>query len=95
MSIQAQALSSPPSDRKAWAALTEQGLQSRQALVGGLQALGGQIGFIDLEFSVGRLGPGDLKRINRELKSLMFRAASVSIPFLSEIYANGFNAEVF
>ena len=30
---------------------------------------------VDLEISVGRLGPGDLKKISGELQSLMFRAS--------------------
>lgn len=75
MSIQSQALLSPPSDRGSWAALAEQGDGQRQSLVGGVRGLFGQIGFVDLEISVGRLGPGDLKKVNGELKSLMYRAA--------------------
>ena len=74
LSIQSSALSTRPSDHTSWAALTEQGYASRQGLITGARGLLGQIGMIDLEISVGRLGPGDLKRISRELQSLMFRA---------------------
>lgn len=81
MSLQSQALASRPSDHKTWAEITEKSYTSREVLVAGTQSLLGQIGMIDLEVSVGRLGPGDLKRINAELKSLMFRAASVKCSF--------------
>lgn len=75
ISIQSQALSSLPSDHKSWKERTEQGVGFRRSLVMGVQGLQGQIGMLELEFSVGRLGPGDLKRVSGELKSLMFRAA--------------------
>lgn len=58
--------------------MMNQAYTSRRALVAGTQGLLGQIGMTDLEISVGRLGPGDLKRISVELKSLMFRATYVA-----------------
>lgn len=75
LSVQSSALSAQPSDHAAWAALTEEGAASRQGLLAAGQGLLGQIGMVDLEVSVGRLGPGDLKRISSELQSLMFRAS--------------------
>ncbi|TFK38741.1 hypothetical protein BDQ12DRAFT_712685 [Crucibulum laeve] len=77
LNIQSEALKSRPSDRKAWAELNAKGNGYRQALAAGTEGLLGQIGMIDLEFSVGRLGPGDLKKISGELKSLMFRAVGI------------------
>ena len=73
--ILSSALSTQPSDHKSWAALTEEGSASRQKLLATAQGLLGQIGMVDLEVSIGRLGPGDLKRISGELQSLMFRAS--------------------
>lgn len=77
LSVQSSALSAQPSDHAAWAALTEEGAASRQGLLAAGQGLLGQIGMVDLEVSVGRLGPGDLKRISSELQSLMFRASGL------------------
>ncbi|KAF7311860.1 hypothetical protein MIND_00196700 [Mycena indigotica] len=37
----------------------------------------GRIGLIDLEISMGRLGPGDLKRIAPEIRALGFRVAAL------------------
>ncbi|KAG6854200.1 hypothetical protein C0991_009513 [Blastosporella zonata] len=56
------------------------GQGARRLLLAGTQGLLGQIGMIDLEFSFGRLGPGDLKRISNELKSVMFRASITPPP---------------
>jgi hypothetical protein len=78
LSIQAATLSAQPSDHAAWAALTDQGYATRQGLITASQGLLGQIAMVDLEISVGRLGPGDLKRISGELQSLMFRATWVA-----------------
>jgi hypothetical protein len=75
LSVQSSALATQPSDHAAWAALADEGYASRQGLLAAVQGLLGQIGTVDLEFSVGRLGPGDLKRISGELQSLMFRAS--------------------
>ncbi|KAG6910622.1 hypothetical protein DXG01_009131 [Tephrocybe rancida] len=77
LSYQTKALESTPSDHENWAELTKSGQASRQTLLTGTQGLLGQIGMTDLEFSVGRLGPGDLKRISNELKSIMFRASGL------------------
>lgn len=78
LSLQSQALKSLPSDHKKWAELTNKSHAMRQALVAANQGLLGQIGMTDLEFSMGRLGPGDLKRLSEELRSLTFKAALVS-----------------
>ncbi|RDB27383.1 Uncharacterized protein C57A7.05 [Hypsizygus marmoreus] len=77
MALQSKSLNSRPSDRKVWDKLTDESYTSRQTLIAGTQGLLGQIGMTDLELSVGRLGPGDLKRICVELKSVMFRAAGL------------------
>ncbi|TFK67683.1 hypothetical protein BDN72DRAFT_87052 [Pluteus cervinus] len=75
--IQNEALASKPSDHQKWASITESGIEVRKRLIGGVQLLLNQIGLIDLEISVGRLGPSDLKRINKELKSLMFTSTGL------------------
>lgn len=63
ISLQSQALSSRPSDHKSWSALASQGTALRRGLIAGSQGLTAQVGFVDLEVSVGRLGPGDLKKV--------------------------------
>ncbi|KAJ7093436.1 hypothetical protein B0H15DRAFT_832325 [Mycena belliarum] len=78
LSLQGTTLTTRPSDHVAWAALTEKVVATRAALAGGLAALGAQIGLIDLEISVGRLGPGDLKRFAPELRALAFRASGLT-----------------
>lgn len=75
--LQNEVLNSRPSDRAAWARATARANGFREALIRGTQSLLIQIGTIDLEFSIGRLGPKDLKKANAELKSLMFRAAGL------------------
>ena len=77
LSLQNEVLKSRPSDRAAWARATARANGFREALIRGTQSLLSQIGTIDLEFSIGRLGPKDLKKVNAELKSLMFRAAGL------------------
>jgi hypothetical protein len=77
LSLQNEVLNSRPSDRAAWTRATARANGFREALIRGTQSLLSQIGTIDLEFSIGRLGPKDLKKINAELKSLMFRAAGL------------------
>jgi len=77
LSLQNEVLNSRPSDRAAWARATARANGFREALIRGTQSLLSQIGTIDLEFSIGRLGPKDLKKVNAELKSLMFRAAGL------------------
>ncbi|KAG6817295.1 hypothetical protein H0H87_010637 [Tephrocybe sp. NHM501043] len=77
LSHQTKALELIPSEHENWTELTKLGQGARQLLLAGTQGLLGQIGMIDLEFSVGRLGPSDLKRISNELKSVMFRASGI------------------
>ncbi|KAG6885510.1 hypothetical protein C0993_000760 [Termitomyces sp. T159_Od127] len=77
LSFQSKALESIPSDHATWTELTTSSQAARQKLLASTQGLLGQIGVVDLEFSVGRLGPGDLKRISRELKSIVFRASAL------------------
>jgi hypothetical protein len=58
---------------------------ARAGLSGALAALGAQIGLIDLEVSVGRLGLSDLERFAPEIRALGFRASSVHPP----VFTNG------
>ena len=53
-------------------------MELRTALTAGVEAVTGQLKLIDLDVSVGRLGPADLKRINAELKYIMFHARYVT-----------------
>ncbi|KAJ7083898.1 hypothetical protein C8R44DRAFT_894338 [Mycena epipterygia] len=71
---QTTALGTRPSDREAWAELGGGGLPAC-GLSGGLAALSGHIALIDLEVSVGRLGPADLKRLAPEVRGLGLRVA--------------------
>ncbi|KAJ6509663.1 hypothetical protein DFH09DRAFT_1100718 [Mycena vulgaris] len=75
LSLQATALAARPSDHAAWAGVAGKVAAARAGLGGGLAALAAQIGLIDLEISVGRLGPGDLKRLAPEFRSLGFRTS--------------------
>ncbi|KAJ7474206.1 hypothetical protein FB451DRAFT_1248307 [Mycena latifolia] len=77
LSLQATALGTRPSDHEAWAGVTEKVAATRAGLGAGLAGLAAQIGLIDLEISVGRLGPGDLKRIAPEIRALGFRASGL------------------
>ncbi|KAJ7612695.1 hypothetical protein FB45DRAFT_939576 [Roridomyces roridus] len=74
LSLQNAALAEKPSDHVKWAGVAEKVVSARIAIGGGLAALAAQIGLIDLEISVGRLGPGDLKRLAPEIRGLGFRA---------------------
>jgi hypothetical protein len=73
--MQSEALSSVPSDREAWRDITSRGNELRDKLTAGTDVLLKQIGLINLDFSVGRLGPADLHEIETKLRSVMFRAA--------------------
>jgi len=75
--MQSEALSSVPSDREAWQDLTSRANELREKLLEGTDALSKQIGLINLDISVGRLGPSDLRQMNAKLKSVVFRAAYV------------------
>ncbi|KAF8638679.1 hypothetical protein AX17_002024 [Amanita inopinata Kibby_2008] len=77
MELQSKALSTRPSNHQEWSELAQQGSKYRQAIISSTQALVGQISMIDLEVSIGRLGPGDLKKVSAELRSLSFRASGL------------------
>ncbi|KAG5725819.1 hypothetical protein E4T56_gene2441 [Termitomyces sp. T112] len=77
LDYQTKALESTPSDRATWTQFTNLSQAMRQKLLASAQGLLGQIGVVDLEISVGRLGPQDLKRISQELKSIVFRASAL------------------
>ncbi|KAG6901993.1 hypothetical protein C0995_005793 [Termitomyces sp. Mi166 len=77
LDYQTKALESRPSDHATWTQLTSLSQAARQKLLASTHGLLGQIGVVDLEFSVGRLGPGDLKRVSQELKSIVFRASAL------------------
>lgn len=77
--MQSTALSSVPSDREAWRDTTSRANELRDKLTKGTDALGKQISLINLDFSVGRLGPADLHEMDAKLRSVMFRAAYVYI----------------
>ncbi|PPQ95766.1 hypothetical protein CVT26_015853 [Gymnopilus dilepis] len=75
--LQSEALESRPSDYENWADLNTRGQKLRQSLVNATEAVITQLRLIGLDTSIGRLGPSDLKKINAELKSIMFRAAGL------------------
>uniref|UniRef100_A0A8H7YBR5 Putative ER transporter 6TM N-terminal domain-containing protein n=1 Tax=Psilocybe cubensis TaxID=181762 RepID=A0A8H7YBR5_PSICU len=72
--LQSETLALRPSDHEAWTKLNARGTQLRTSLVAATDAVSDQLKLIDLDTSIGRLGPADLKKINLELKSIMFRA---------------------
>ncbi|KAF8060806.1 hypothetical protein FPV67DRAFT_1673642 [Lyophyllum atratum] len=91
---QSEALNSVPTDQKNWAEIMERGQAARQKLVAGTQTLLDQISMVDLEISIGRLGPGDLLRISTELKSLMFRATGLHAFLIFVNNTNTLHAEI-
>ncbi|KAJ6459650.1 hypothetical protein C8R45DRAFT_553978 [Mycena sanguinolenta] len=77
LSLQSTALGTPPSDHAAWDALAGKISATRTAFGGALTALSAQIALIDLEFSVGRIGPGDVKGLAPELRAVGLRASGL------------------
>ncbi|KIM39015.1 hypothetical protein M413DRAFT_447379 [Hebeloma cylindrosporum] len=75
--LQSETLEALPSDHEAWAERNARGVQFRSELLTGLQTVTEQLNLIDLDTSIGRLGPADLKKVNAELKSIMFRAGGL------------------
>ncbi|KAG7439538.1 uncharacterized protein BT62DRAFT_913251 [Guyanagaster necrorhizus] len=75
--LQAETLQTSASDHEAFERLIRRGKTYRTSLVVGFQGLQGQISFIDLESSMGRLGAADLKQVNKELKTLTNRTAGL------------------
>ncbi|KAF7437434.1 hypothetical protein PC9H_004273 [Pleurotus ostreatus] len=73
LDLLSQALSSRPSDRATWESFTHTGTNLRQVVTEGAQGLLGQTALLDVEFSLGKLGPGDLKKVSGEVKSLIFQ----------------------
>ncbi|KAF8798312.1 hypothetical protein BYT27DRAFT_7177807 [Phlegmacium glaucopus] len=76
--MQSEALSSVPSDRETWKDITSRANEVRGKLTEGTDALSKQISLINLDCSVGRLGPTDLRQMNTKLKSAMFRATGLN-----------------
>ncbi|KAJ7207441.1 hypothetical protein GGX14DRAFT_698162 [Mycena pura] len=77
LSLQSEALHTHPSDYEKWAAGAAKTAAARAGLGAGLVGLSAQIGLIDLEISVGRLGPGDLKRFALEVRALGVRVSGL------------------
>ncbi|KAL1742634.1 hypothetical protein HDZ31DRAFT_42783 [Schizophyllum fasciatum] len=74
ITLQNEALGKRPSDHEGWQALTGRGRALGGKLDAGVQGLVGQVKLVGVEWSMGRLGPGDLKKISKGLESLAFRA---------------------
>lgn len=66
-----------PSDREGWRGITSRANAVRDKLTAGTNALLMQISLINLDFSVGRLGPADLREMNARLRLVLLRAAYV------------------
>ncbi|KAJ7909256.1 hypothetical protein B0H13DRAFT_2192889 [Mycena leptocephala] len=77
LALQGTALRTRPSEHGKWGAVGGEILAARAALGAGLAGLWAQIGLIDLELSMGRLGPGDLKRLAPEVRALGLRASGL------------------
>ncbi|KAF9560292.1 hypothetical protein CPC08DRAFT_708223 [Agrocybe pediades] len=75
--LQNEALDSKPSDKETWAERNARGNELRSMLVNATEAITAQIKLIDMDWSLGRLGPSDLKKFNAELKSIMFRVVGL------------------
>ncbi|KAJ7328509.1 hypothetical protein DFH08DRAFT_884074 [Mycena albidolilacea] len=77
LELQATALATRPSDHKAWDALAGKIASTRTSFGAALAALNAQLGLIGLEFSVGRLGPGDLQRLAPEMRAVGLRGSGL------------------
>ncbi|KAF7330042.1 hypothetical protein MKEN_00268300 [Mycena kentingensis (nom. inval.)] len=77
LAIQSDALHSQPSDHAKWATGVAKSAAARAGLSARLAGLSAQIGLIDMEISMGRLGPADLRRLSPEIRALGFRAAGL------------------
>ncbi|CAA7266340.1 unnamed protein product [Cyclocybe aegerita] len=75
--LQNEALSTRPSDHEKWEDMDARGAVLRTRLIEGVEELVQRIGLIDLDSSLGRLGPADLKKFSAEIKSMMFRAGAL------------------
>ncbi|KAF8179112.1 hypothetical protein BJ912DRAFT_1128563, partial [Pholiota molesta] len=75
--LQSEALRLAPSDHATWAEISARGSALRENLTSALNDVTSQLKLINLDTSIGRLGPSDLKRVNVELKSMMFRATGL------------------
>ncbi|KAF9527115.1 hypothetical protein CPB83DRAFT_856773 [Crepidotus variabilis] len=87
--LQGQALQLQPSDHETWRELYAKVSEVRLELIQGADSLSSQLGLIGLDFSVGRLGPEDLRRMLGELRSLFFRTGSIQS---FQAYVNDRNA---
>ncbi|KIM39011.1 hypothetical protein M413DRAFT_447369 [Hebeloma cylindrosporum] len=75
--LQSETFQTAPSDQEAWAEINARGVQLRSQLISGVETVTGQLKLIDLDTSIGRLGPTDLKKVSAELRSTMFRAGGL------------------
>ncbi len=57
-----------------WAQMNAKGTLLRERLIRAVNEVNSQLKFINIDTSIGRLGPSDLRKINTELRSIMFRA---------------------
>lgn len=57
-----------------WTQMNAKGTLLREQLIRAVNEVSNQLKFINIDTSIGRLGPSDLRKINAELKSIMFRA---------------------
>ncbi|CAK5272819.1 unnamed protein product [Mycena citricolor] len=77
LGLQGSVLSTDPTDQETWSGIAAKAATARAGLAGGLAGVGAQIGMIDMEISIGRLGPTDLKRMVSELRALGFRVSGL------------------
>ncbi|KAJ3509937.1 hypothetical protein NLJ89_g4950 [Agrocybe chaxingu] len=91
--LQNEALNTSPSDHEKWEDMNARGAVLRTKLIEGVEELVQKIGLIDLDSSLGRLGPADLKKFSTEIKSMMFRAGALHSFQVFVNDANTFNAQ--
>ncbi|CAK5266926.1 unnamed protein product [Mycena citricolor] len=75
--LQSEALEAHPSDHKKWAQLSNKSVGTRTGLIAGITGIMSQVGLLDLEISLGRLGPGDLKKLAPEIRGLGMRSSGL------------------
>ncbi|KAH8835968.1 hypothetical protein DL96DRAFT_1576232 [Flagelloscypha sp. PMI_526] len=77
LDLQKKLIQSDPDDLDNWKALLDQSLPLQRAIVLSAQELKMQVGFANLEISVGRLGPEDLKKLHKCMELFIPRVGAL------------------
>jgi hypothetical protein len=70
LKLQDNILATPASDHERWTEVTGKAYKLRMEHVAGVNEVEGQVKFLELEISRGRMGPGDLAKVFEKAKEL-------------------------